>query len=85
MFDWLRKLFVGAEQKLDVNKDGKVDSADAKVIIEKAKEEVKETVAEVKEEVKKAEVVVKETAKKATDRAKSVANKVKSGRPKKNG
>jgi len=85
MFDWLRKLFVGAEQKLDVNKDGKVDSADAKVMVEKAKEEVKETVAEVKEEIKQAEVVVKDTVKKASNRAKSVANKVKAGRPKKNG
>lgn len=78
MFDWLRKLFVSAEQKLDVNKDGKVDSADAKIVVEKAKEEVKETIAEVKEEVKQVQA-------KATARAKSVAGKVKAGRPKKNG
>ena len=82
MFDWLRKLFVGAEQKLDVNKDGKVDAADAKVVAEKVKEEVKETVAEVKEEVKEKVEVVKTRAKAA---AKATTAKVKAGRPKKNG
>jgi len=78
MFDWLRKLFVGAEQKLDVNKDGKVDTADAKVVAEKVKEEVKETVAEVKEEVK-------EKVEEVKTKAKTAATKVKAGRPKKNG
>ena len=59
MFDWLRKLFVGAEQKLDVNKDGKVDAADAKVVAEKVKEEVKEKVEEVKTKAKTAASKVK--------------------------
>lgn len=76
---WLRDLFVN---KVDVNKDGKVDSADLKVATENMKQEVVETVAEVKEEIKEKAAEIKEKTK-AT--AKKVKENVVRGRPKKNG
>jgi hypothetical protein len=66
MFGFIKKLFGTA----DVNKDGKVDAADAKVVVETVKAEVKEVAVEVKAEVKKA-------AAKTTQAVKQVANKAK--------
>ena len=67
MFGFIKKLFGFA----DVNKDGKVDVADAKVAVETVKAEVKETAVEVKAEVKKAATKTKETVKKVVSKAKS--------------
>jgi len=50
MFGFLKKLFGSA----DLNKDGKVDAADAKVAVEAVKTEAKEVVAKTKTTVKKA-------------------------------
>lgn len=50
MFAFLKKLFGSA----DVNKDGRVDAADAKVVAETVKAEVKEAAAKVKTAAKKA-------------------------------
>jgi hypothetical protein len=50
MFGFLKKLFGTA----DVNKDGKVDSADAKVVVETVKTEVTEAAVKTKNTVKKA-------------------------------
>jgi len=50
MFAFLKKLFGAA----DVNKDGRVDAADAKVAVETVKAEVKEAAVKVKTAAKKA-------------------------------
>ncbi len=50
MFGFLKKLFGSA----DLNKDGKVDAADAKVAVEAVKTEVKEVAVKTKTTVKKA-------------------------------
>jgi len=61
MLEFFKKLFGRA----DVNKDGKVDAADAKIVVEAAKEEVK-VVAE----------KTKTAAKKVVSKAKSAAKSV---------
>lgn len=49
MFGFIKKLF----GKADLNQDGKVDTADAKVAAEAVKTEVKKTTAKAKTAVKK--------------------------------
>lgn len=66
MFGFIKKLFGFA----DVNKDGKVDGADAKVVAQKVEAEVKEAAVEVKAEVKKTVAKAKAGAKKVADKAK---------------
>ena len=61
MLEFFKKLFGRA----DVNKDGKVDAADAKIVVEAAKEELK-VVAE----------KTKTAAKKVVSKAKSAAKSV---------
>jgi len=67
---------------LDVNKDGKVDAADAKVVVEAVKAEVKETAVEVKAEVKKTVAKAKTAAKKAPAKAKETVKKAAGRKPK---
>jgi len=66
MFGFIKKLFGFA----DVNNDGKVDVADAKVAVETVKAEVKEAAVEVKAEVKKVATKTKQTVKKAVNKVK---------------
>jgi hypothetical protein len=70
MFGFIKKLFGSA----DVNKDGKVDAADAKVVVETVKTEVKEAAVEVKAEVKKAAAKTKQTVKQVANKAKPKPN-----------
>jgi len=70
MFGFIKKLFGSA----DVNKDGKVDAADAKVVVETVKAEVKEAAVEVKTEVKKAAAKTKQAVKQVANKAKPKSN-----------
>jgi polyhydroxyalkanoate synthesis regulator phasin len=67
MFGFLKKLFGSA----DVNKDGKVDAQDAKVVVEEVKAEVKAAAVEVKQTAKKAATKAKAGVKKVADKAKA--------------
>jgi hypothetical protein len=66
MFGFIKKLFGSA----DVNKDGKVDATDAKIVVETVKAEVKEAAVEVKAEVKKVAAKTTQTVKQAVNKAK---------------
>ena len=58
MFSWLRNIFVS--EKLDTNKDGKVDMADAVEAVKKVEEKVEASVAPVVEKVTNAADVNKD-------------------------
>ena len=66
MFGFLKKLFGAA----DVNKDGKVDAQDVKVVVEEVKAEVKQAAVEVKTAVNKTTAKAKTAVKKTVAKAK---------------
>jgi hypothetical protein len=66
MFGFIKKLFGAA----DVNKDGKVDATDAKVVVEEVKAEVKQAAVEVKAAANKTTAKAKTAVKKTVAKAK---------------